>query len=256
MNFDSGLLLSLSLAVAVLGASAAALGLSFLPVLRWLYRLMEKEEEAQAAARRAAAEIIGASRQEADKALAAARAEGLKILQEAHAQAAQILANGQLFEDETNARREQAFQSVLGRHLNLLETAAQKMTADYEAFANGSQQARQKAEAANLQRWRALTGDLEEKMRSQLRGFEDILREQAAAAAKKLEEITTAYARQAQQAAADDKAARFRQLDETIFRLIFRVTEQVLGRALNLEEHQELIQQALHDAKRDETSQP
>lgn len=255
MNFDPNLTIYFSITVAVLGITTAVLALSFLPILRWLYRLMEKEGEVKAAARRAAEEMIAESEQEADKVIEAARAEGLKILQEANAKAARILANGQLFENETNARWEQAFAAVLGRHLGLLETSAKKMTGDYEAFANNYQQALQKAGAANLQRLWAMTGDLEERMLAKMRGFEDILREQSGAAAKQLAELTAAYERRAQQAVEDYKATRFRQLDEAIFRLVFRVTERVLGRALSLQGHEELMVQALNDAKSDESPQ-
>lgn len=241
MNGETSLLISLSWATVLLSVSAAALLLSFLPLLRWVFRRLAEEGRWRKTAREEA-------RREAEKIVTLAQSE----LAAAQAQVSAILANGQLFAQETEARREAAFQAALGRHLNLLATAAQKMQADQQAFARNSQQALEEAEKVHLQSLRAMTETLEKKTLLQLHGFEDLLREQAAAAAKKLEEINTAAVQQARQEVAAYKAARLRRLDEALFRLIFRVTERVLGRALSLQEHQEFMVQALKDAQREE----
>lgn len=256
MNGETSLLIYLSWATVMLSVSAAAILLSFLPLLRWVFRRLAEERRwrktAGEEARREAEKIVTAAQAE----LAAARSESQRLLQAAQAQVSAILADGQLFTQETEARREAAFQAALGRHLNLLATTAQKMQADQQAFAHNAQQALGEAEKAHLQGLRTMTETLEKKTLLQLHGFEDLLRAQAAAAAKQLAESTAAAQRQVQAEVADYRQRRFRQLEEQLFRIIFRITERVLGRALSLQEHQELMLEALNDAKREELSHP
>jgi flagellar biosynthesis/type III secretory pathway protein FliH len=90
---------------------------------------------------------------------------------------------------------------------------------------------------------------VESSSEEQLKDFKEIMKQETYASQKKLEEkIEQDYA-STQKELESYKQNEMKKVDESVYKIVYRVSELVLGKGLSLQEHQQIILEALDKAK-------
>lgn len=103
---------------------------------------------------------------------------------------------------------------------------------------------REAAKAVNKMR-KAVESSSEE----QLKDFKEIMKQETYASQKKLEEKIEQDYESTQKELESYKQNEMKKVDESVYKIVYRVSELVLGKGLSLQEHQQIILEALDKAK-------
>ena len=214
---------SLSGVLAFLGASLSFLAAFFI--------MRSRRADPDSASLRAQ-DILSRAKQDADE-----------IIREAESRAEEIMNGAQSLRDRAGERLERAMEGFLERESKRLAAAGEKLFGEYEGIAEETRgaYARVIEEVSKSVSEEARRGilELEEFIKSEMVRYERLTD-------RGLEE----WRRTIEAEIEKKKEAGLKRVEESIYRILFFVSKEVLGRAINLEEHQALVVRALDDAKR------
>lgn len=238
MNFEPNLILYLSAAVVFLGLALAVITVAFIPTLRWIYSSFKEENKQKEEVRKEGAAVLAAALAEAQTIMAAAKEESHKMIERT-----------QTSDEEARTLWHQSLQAVAEQQRSALEKVTTQFLVEFRHSLEG-------AEQNNLARFRKVADEIGSGAVAELSGFEGALRNELLRAQQKLtERIEESYVA-AQKEIDDYKASQLKKLDAAIYRIILQVSEKVMGKVLNLQEHQELVRHSLDDITRHEITQP
>lgn len=192
--------------------------LIFLFVAYYFYRFRARERDLD--------EKSGKMDREYHEVLNTALARERKILEDATKEATQILSNAQYVSDTSKQAVAQALDSITKNIQGQAGNIAQGFTENYQA----SLKTLSDQSLSNLN---AITKNLEADLQNQLKEFHEKM---LPGLEKQLE---------------DYKQARIKHIEDTVNRVIGEVSQDVLGKAISMTDHENLVIQSLDKAKKE-----
>lgn len=198
---------------------------------------------------------IALSHQESERLRSEAERKAQSIIENANTEAVKIIAganekSSKLFESTQNLinQSEAGFKKNLlefiAKHTSELERVSGELLKSYRSLGDASKESFSKIleGAAKI---------MVESTRDSSSEFQKFLKEEIEKYRKDTDERITAWHKEAREEIEGYKKSAKDKIDESIYRIITLVSKEVLGRALDLEDHQKLILEALEGAKKE-----
>ena len=214
---------SLSGILAFLGAS-----LSFLAV----FFIMRSRNIDHASASLRARDTLSRAREDADE-----------IIREAESRAEEIVNGAQLLRGRAEERFERAMEGFLERESKRLAAAGEKLFGEYGGIA-------EETRGAYARVIEEVSKSVSEEARRGISELEEFIKNEMVRYERLTDRGLEEWRRTIEAEIEKKKEAGLKRVEESIYRILFFVSKEVLGRAINLEEHQALVVRALDDAKR------
>ncbi len=197
---------------------------------------------------RSSREVIEESRHQAREAseviLNQARQEAQHILLKANERAAELLRNADFVKSGAEKEIEQALRKFSQEEINRLTETYQQLTGSYRVMA-------EEANRSYLKSMEVASQQLFKDSQESTGQFRSLLQEEITRFHTAIDQRLSGWLSGAQQEIDTYKKARLHQVDDAIFRILYIVSEQVLGKAIDIEKHQVLVMHALEGAKRE-----
>lgn len=180
--------------------------------------------------------------EKAEALLENARKESLRLVGEAGKKASEILAQTDVAKEALETQLTHAFQEFFQKENERLGRVAQDLTAAYHAMLESSKQ--QYSDAAN-----AATKEMTDDAKRSIGQFQEFLKDQTTHYEGTLKQQAQEGFMSAQKEISDYKRESLRHVEDAIYRILNLVAKSVLGKVLSLEDKQDLIINALNEAK-------
>lgn len=173
-----------------------------------------------------------------------AKGEAEEIVKNANIRAQQIIGSGESVNLDTKKALEQTFKDLLLQSNKMLNDKAGEIVKQYEKLIG-------ELNNKHINIFKNTTKDIENYTVSEVSDFKGILRQETVDAQKIVEQkIEEVYA-SAQREVEEYKKQQLERVRENIYKLLSEISKLVLGRSLDLSSQEELILQALEEAKKD-----
>jgi len=167
------------------------------------------------------------------------------ILEEAREKALKIVSDANLFEDSTKKLFEQELKRTAESQAKTLEKLSYDFLSVYQKELTDLKE-------NNIKMMINISKDIENSVIAELKDFREILKKETFASQKIVEgKIEDAY-KIAQKEIEDYRAERLKKVEDQIYEIIQNVSKVVLGKTLSLEEHEQLVMDALEKARKEE----
>ena len=173
----------------------------------------------------------------------AARAEADRIIRGAEKRASDIFNDSEALHERISERFETLVKEFLDAEIARLSSAAERLSVEYE---NLSQEAR----GTYMRVMDEVSKKVSDEARRGITQFEDFVRGEMARYERLTDQGLEEWRRTMQVEVEKKKTAALLRVEKSIYRILFFVSKEVLGHAIDLEEHQALVIRALEDAKR------
>ena len=223
MNIEPIVFFDLVIAILILATGLIMLVISYVKTLQKSQSFHKEGEDIRSQAYKKA-ELI----------LEDARNKGLKII--ANAQFIEGNTKNELY-DEIKALSQSKVKSFEKASLELLKTYKQELD---------------DLKVKNIEIVENITKSIERSTLAELKDFEEILKEETFASQKIVEGKTEEDYKAAQKAIETYKTERLKEIEDQIYEIIERVSKLVLSKALTLEDHEQLVIDALNKARKEE----
>lgn len=223
MPLPSDILLYGSVLIAIaLGLLVLALVVSYVRLVRRFNLLKEEKSK-----------LTANTRLEAEKILDDAQKTAEQVVREARVKASEIITKTEAFSKETKEAMVAQLGQVSKEYVdNYKQALNQANTETVNVLAEVSKDLKSKA----LSEVKTFKGSLE----AEIQSSQQALRQAVNEGYKKIEGEIDKY-----------RQARLQQVDQAIFELLREVSQRVMGKALTLEEHEELVIKSLEEAKKE-----
>jgi F0F1-type ATP synthase membrane subunit b/b' len=202
-------------------------------VLGWVtisYRKLIEKYEKIRVSREEEEKALGVER---EKVLAEAKVQAKQIVSDAQTRAGQLISEAASFGGKTQELLGKELQKVQAVELGYYQKALQAARQDASASLGGLSQDVKEEVIKQIDTVRtSLTGEIQ---KAQLE-----TKQMLSASYKKMEEELAVY-----------KAERMKKVDEKIFEILRDVAAKAIGKALSLEDHEDIVVKALEDAKKE-----
>ncbi len=170
---------------------------------------------------------------EAEAQLSKAGKTAERIIEEARLKASEIIKGTQVFSTETKDKMAGELNRVSTEHINNFKKALTDAKAETVAVLT------------------SVSKDLKTQAVAEVGSFKGSLQKEIQSAHVALKEAVNEGYRKVEEELGNYRQARMRQVDETIFEILREVSRRVLGKAISLDEHEELAIKALEEAKKE-----
>ena len=184
------------------------------------------------------------AREQADKILDEAHAEALKVTEQASAKARELLNQAARTSQESEQLLVDGFHAASEKGITQIQSAALKCV---EVFENTSDV----AEKEYLKTLHVASETMSRDAKHTLDMFESYLKNQTVGYQQEMERKVDELRAKADQFIQDYRTHKIEKVDSTIHQIILLVAKNVLGRILNVDEHNRLILHALEEAKKE-----
>lgn len=167
------------------------------------------------------------------------------ILEEARNEAIKIVANANLFEDSTKKQFDQELKRISEGQVKTLE----KLSYD---LLNVYQKELADLKENNIKMMNIILKDIENSTIADLKDFREILKKETFASQKIVETKIEETYKAAQKEIEDYRTERLKKVEGQIYEIIKSVSMLALGKTLSLQDHEQLIIDALEKAKKEE----
>jgi len=172
-----------------------------------------------------------------------ARAKAIKIIDDANNQALDIINKVTLSTDIASEN----FKENLARISSIQIKEFEKATSD---FANIYSQVLKDLKTNNIEVFQNVSKDIEENTMAEVKNFKESMQKLTLFSQKEVrEKINTDYLASKKELE-DYKKEELQKIDSGIYELLEKITKEVLGKALSLADHEDLIEKSLEKAKK------
>lgn len=169
--------------------------------------------------------------------------EARRIIAEAHAQSEEILKDSSRFRERMEQVFEERAQSLYAEEATRLAQATQGITVEYHTLA-------EEARGAYVRVLDEVTKNVSEEARNATAQFTEFIRNEMARYERLTDHGLEEWRRTLQSEIEKKKEVALKRVEESIYRILYFVSKEVLGKTIDLEEHQALVIRALDDARR------
>lgn len=182
--------------------------------------------------------------QKATQILDEAHEQNLKILEEANRQAAAILSEATLSKTATQAIAKEKLDEVLMLQKKTTDNLNQQFSKNYEAALN-------KLQSEDVRNLEKITHEVEETVSREMQDFTKTLKSETVDAHAIMQErIEQEYAK-AEQDIDTYKKQQIAKIDASVYPLLKKVINLVIGKSLTAQDHELLVTEAIEEASRE-----
>jgi hypothetical protein len=187
--------------------------------------------------------------EQASKILDDARQKSSEIINDANLRAKKTLTAVEQISDESKVMLGRELDNVVKSQANVLKRTSTELLKYYNDTL-----LKQKADSvAVLQK---ASEQIEKELLHEVEEFGDILKKETIDTQKQIEARIQKEYSTIEQDLADYKRKNLSAIDESIYDILYNVSKRVFGKALSMEEHQELVIEALEEAKKSNVFKP
>lgn len=173
-----------------------------------------------------------------------ARQEAQHIILQANEKAAELLRSSQIFKTTAEKELDEALRKFSQGEIDRLSEIYSEITGTYHVMA-------EEAHRKFVKNMETASKKMIEDADKSAERLQKILEDEIDRFHSAIDQRLKGWLDSAQKEITEHKEEKIHQVDESIFRIIFLVSQQVLSKALNLEEHQMLVMRALTEAKKE-----
>lgn len=173
-----------------------------------------------------------------------ARQDAQHITLQANEKASELLRSARVFKTAAEKELDEALRKFIQGEIERLAGAYGELTGAYHVMA-------EEAHRTYLRNMEVASQKMVEDAHQSTVRLQQLLEEEITRFHTAIDERLSGWLDTAQKEIEDYKREKFRQIDESIFRIIFRVSQEVLSKPLDLEMHQDLVMKALREAKKE-----
>jgi len=166
----------------------------------------------------------------------------IEILENARQKAAKIIGDARIVEDKTKSEFHNQLKTVSLNEVRDFEKAANDLLDVYK-------QELENLKTNTIKMASNITKDIESNTISELKDFKEILKKETYASQKIVEEKIEHDYSQTKKEIEAYKQERLKKVDEEIYNILQNVSILVLGKAISLEDHEQIVIDALNKAK-------
>lgn len=181
--------------------------------------------------------------EKAEALIGQARQESLRIIEEGNKKASEILQKTEAIKQETEKHFADVLEEVSKKETERIVQISGELIAAYRQMLEGTKQQYTAAAAATAQE---MAGDAQKS----LGAFQEFLKDQTSRYQGALKQQVQEGFLNAQKEINDYRRDSLRKVEEAIYRILSTVSKAVFGKALSMEEHQELVIRSLDEAKK------
>ena len=222
MTLEPIVFFDLIIAIFILSLSLGAIVISYTKTVRKLYDLHKEKSAAQK-------EMLKKSDH---------------ILEEAREKALKIISGANLFDDSTRKLFDQELKRISEGQIKTLE----KLSYD---LLNVYQKELADLKEHNIKTMNIISKDIENSTIADLNDFREILKKETFASQKIVESKIEEDYKTTQKEIEDYKLERIKKVEDKIYEIIKNVSTLVLAKSINLDEHEQLVIDALNKAKQE-----
>lgn len=178
-----------------------------------------------------------------EKMLASAREESLAIIKSAHEQARKILAETSGVSSQLNDLAHTSIQNSLAEKTKLLEEALSELQKQFATSLSGIQ-------SEYITRYKKAIKTIEDDAGDQVKKMREFFEAETSSSNENLQSMTKQGLKIVQTNLEGYERDQKQKIDTIIYEVLKEVTEEVVGKSLSLEGHQDLITKALEEAKK------
>ncbi|OGH22094.1 MAG: hypothetical protein A3F31_00110 [Candidatus Levybacteria bacterium RIFCSPHIGHO2_12_FULL_38_12] len=217
----------------VLGIALIVVGVLYIKTLKKLDRLHKREIKIDEETHKKALHLIQNSR---DK--------GYEIIQDANIKAQEILKNAASITDKSKTVLEKELEKVYKKQVKDLGTTSNELLDDYQKLLED-------AKKDSLNMVKNISKSIEMSALSEVQDFKDVLRQETLVSQKVVAEKIQQEYDQIQEDVKAYKQEKLKQVEDSLFALLKKVSEETIGKTLSLEQHEELVLEALERGKKE-----
>lgn len=181
---------------------------------------------------------------EAEHILADAHKEAVEIVRTAAEKAQEILKSAEVIKQETIENLSREITAISEQHQRYLKDASLKYVETYEHMA-------ERAQEEYLNTLHAASQSMAQDAKQTLGMFETFLKDQTVGYKQAMERKIEELRKQVNEYVHEYKKDKLQRVDNVINEIIVSVAKSVIGRSLNIKEHNELVLKALDEAKKE-----
>lgn len=166
-----------------------------------------------------------------------AREKAEEIIENATKSAGKTLAESIYLKKEFSTHLKNSLEDVMGNHLNTLRRESENFDRDYkEALADVKKTALESTEA---------------ELQKEIKSFREVITEEIIDSHKKIESQTLEEMAEVNRQMEAYKAEQIKLIESQINQIIQKMTKEIIGKSLSLNEHQDIVMEALEKAKKE-----
>jgi len=173
-----------------------------------------------------------------------AKAQSTDIIKKANQEAQKILGSTEFLTEDTKAQFEQRINELSTQQVRVLEDTSREIMGLYKGVL-------EKEKQEGLESLKNIAEDIEEGALQELGEFKQTLEEETIESRKKVEEKIKSDFDLMEQELQEYKAAKLHELEDSIYGLIEKITLEIIGKSLSVQDHEDLVRIALDRAKHD-----
>lgn len=170
--------------------------------------------------------------------------KSLDVLEEARGQATKIITNAHFTADMSKVDFNDKLAAASISHIKDFENASSELLKIYQKELNALKE-------NTIITVKNISKDIETNTVEDLRDFEEVLKRETFASQKIVEEKIEETYKETQKEIEAYKAAEIKRVDDRIYKLLQTVSKLVLGKAISLQDHEQLVIEALDKAKKE-----
>jgi hypothetical protein len=181
--------------------------------------------------------------QEALSVLEDAKNRSFGILQDANIKAQKMLEKAGTFSEDTRTALEDQIKHLNEKQSNTLEEMSHELLGFYKNAIEDEKE-------GSIQIIKDVSEDLKKEAVSELVEFKDVLHKETIESQELVRKKVNLEYEQMEKELEKYKEVKLKEIDGAIYHILADVTRNVLGKALSLEDHQELVMSSLEEARR------
>lgn len=176
--------------------------------------------------------------------LESARDRAFELIKDATIKAKDILSETKIYEDKSKQVLNFQLEEASKKQVQALEKASLDILKDYKEDL-------ERLRADNINIVKNISKDIERDVLNEFKDFKEILRRETVASQRVIEEKLEEDYKAVDEEINTYKQQKLKEVDDSIYDALARISEMVLGKAIDSNTHQELILDALNKAKSD-----
>lgn len=176
--------------------------------------------------------------------LETAKTKAVKIIDDANNRALDIINKVTLSTDISSENFKQNLSRISGQQIKEFEKATSEFTDIYSKILSD-------LKIKNVEAFQNISKDIEINTVSEIKDFKESMQKLTTLSQKEVETKISADYSNAKKEIEDYKKEELQKIDSGIYGLLERISKLVLGKALSLSDHQDLIQKSLEKAKKE-----
>lgn len=233
MSIDPLLFFDLIATVFILGFSLAVVTVFFVRNMKKMQARELEKSKIDSHLQKKAADLLDEAQEKASAILEKAQTKSLELIN-----AAQFYNNEtkHVFEDQLKAAR---------------ENQADEFNHTSQEFLESYKKAVEELKSDDIKDLHNISKDIEKDAQRQVGDFANIIEEETVQAQKIIEEKIEAEYKKVREEVDHYKTTQMAKIDDQIYAIIKKVTEEAIGKGLNIQEHEQMVVDALDKAKKE-----